>query len=89
MSWSGWSALEEPRSHPSPRPCLHCREDPATLDPGGHFLLGLPTLGTVLRVEGPWGQTPPDAASMCLKIEWASLVAQQVKSLPAMWETWV
>ena len=65
------------------------QKDPATLDPGGHFLLGLPTLGTVLRVEGPWGQTPPDAASMCLKIEGASLVAQLVKSLPAMWETWV
>lgn len=30
--------------------------------------------------EGPWGQTPPDAAFMCLKIEWASLVAQLVES---------
>ena len=27
--------------------------------------------------------------AMCSKYEWASLVAQRVKHLSAMWETWI
>ena len=35
------------------------------------------------------GSFPGEAIGYPLKYSWASLVAQTVKNLPAMWETWV
>ena len=35
------------------------------------------------------GRTPGEGIGYPLQYSWASLVAQMVKKLPAMWETWV
>ena len=35
------------------------------------------------------GRTPGEGTGYPLQCSWASLVAQLVKNLPAMWETWV
>ena len=35
------------------------------------------------------GRFPGEATGYPLQYSWASLVAQMVKNLPAMWETWV
>ena len=35
------------------------------------------------------GRTPGETMGYPLQYSWASLVAQMVKNLPAMWETWV
>ena len=35
------------------------------------------------------GRSPGEAIGSPLQYSWASLVAQLVKNLPAMWETWV
>ena len=35
------------------------------------------------------GRSTGDGIGYPLQYSWASLVAQQVKNLPAMWETWV
>ena len=35
------------------------------------------------------GRTPGEGIGYPLQYSWASLVAQMVKNLPAMWETWV
>ena len=35
------------------------------------------------------GRSPAEGISYPLQYSWASLVAQSVKNLPAMWETWV
>ena len=35
------------------------------------------------------GRSPGDGISYPLQYSWVSLVAQKVKNLPAMWETWV
>ena len=35
------------------------------------------------------GRSPGEGIGYPLQYSWASLVAQQVKNLPAMWETWV
>ena len=35
------------------------------------------------------GRTPGETMGSPLQYSWASLVAQMVKNLPAMWETWV
>ena len=36
-----------------------------------------------------WGRSPKEGIDYPLQYSWASLVAQQVKTPPAMWETWV
>ena len=36
-----------------------------------------------------WGRSPGEGIGYSLQDSWASLVAQLVKNLPAMWETWV
>ena len=36
-----------------------------------------------------WGRSPEEGIDYPLQYSWASLVAQQVKIPPAMWETWV
>ena len=36
-----------------------------------------------------WGRTPGEGKGYPLQQSWASLVAQLVKNLPAMQETWV
>ena len=36
-----------------------------------------------------FGRFPGEAIGYPLQYSWASLVAQLVKNLPAMWETWV
>ena len=35
------------------------------------------------------GRSPGEAIGYPLQYSWTSLVAQLVKNLPAMWETWV
>ena len=35
------------------------------------------------------GRSPGDGISYPFQYSWVSLVAQKVKNLPAMWETWV
>ena len=35
------------------------------------------------------GRSPGEGTGYPLQYSWASLVAQLVKNLPAMWETWV
>ena len=35
------------------------------------------------------GKSPGEGIGYTLQYSWASLVAQLVKNLPAMWETWV
>ena len=35
------------------------------------------------------GRSPGEGIGYPLQYSWASLVAQLVKNLPAMWETWV
>ena len=35
------------------------------------------------------GRSPGEGIGYPLQYSWASLVAQWVKNLPAMWETWV
>ena len=35
------------------------------------------------------GRSPEEGTGYSLQYPWASLVAQMVKNLPAMWETWV
>ena len=35
------------------------------------------------------GRSPGEGIGYPLQFSWASLVAQLVKNLPAMWETWV
>ena len=35
------------------------------------------------------GRSPGETIGYPLQYSWASLVAQMVKNLPAMWETWV
>ena len=40
------------------------------------------------RPSFPYSQSLP-SGSLTLSIWWASLVAQRLKHLPAMWETWV
>ena len=35
------------------------------------------------------GRSPGEGISYALQHSWASLVAQMVKNLPAMWNTWV
>ena len=35
------------------------------------------------------GRSPAEGISYPLQFSWASLVAQLVKNLPVMWETWV
>jgi len=35
------------------------------------------------------GRSPGEGIGYLLQCSWASLVAQLVKNLPAMWETWV
>ena len=35
------------------------------------------------------GRSPGEGIDYPLQYSWASLVAQLVKNLPAMWETWV
>ena len=35
------------------------------------------------------GRSPGDGMGYPLQYSWASLVAQKVKNLPAIWETWV
>ena len=52
---------------------------PGTAGPGG-----LPSMGSH-RVGHNWS----DLAAAAMTINWASLVAQLIKNLPAMWETWV
>ena len=42
-------------------------------------------LGSVLGL----GRSPGEGTDYPLLYSWASLVAQMVKNLPAMWETWV
>ena len=38
----------------------------------------------------PWsGRSPREGIGYPLQYSWVSLVAQLVKNLPAMWETWV
>ena len=38
----------------------------------------------------PWsGRSPGEGIGYPLEYSWASLVAQTVKNLPAMWETWI
>ena len=36
-----------------------------------------------------WGRSPGEGTGYPLQYSWASLVAQLVKNLPAMWETWI
>ena len=36
-----------------------------------------------------WGSSPGEAIGYPFQYSWASLVAQTVKNLPAMWETWL
>ena len=36
-----------------------------------------------------WGSSTGDGIGYPLQYSWAPLVAQLVKNLPAMWETWV
>ena len=36
-----------------------------------------------------WGRSPGEGIGYPLQYSWASLLAQLVKNLPAMWETWV
>ena len=67
---------------------------PWTEEPGGFQCMGLQ------RVRHNWATNTHTQAtckpwshlfnkSLCLHIHWASLVAQRVKNLPAMQETWV
>ena len=35
------------------------------------------------------GRSPGEEIGYSLQYSWASLVAQMVKNLPSMWETWV
>ena len=39
-------------------------------------------------IPGP-GRSPGEGTGYPFQCSWASLVAQMVKDLPAMWETWV
>ena len=36
-----------------------------------------------------WERSPGEGIGYPLQYSWASLVAQVVKNLPAMWETWI
>ena len=36
-----------------------------------------------------WGRSPGEGIGYPLQYSWASFVAQLVKNLPAIWETWV
>ena len=36
-----------------------------------------------------FGRAPGEGTGYALQYSWASLVAQMVKNLPALWETWV
>ena len=36
-----------------------------------------------------WARSPGEGIGYPLQCSWASIVAQLVKNLPAMWETWV
>ena len=36
-----------------------------------------------------WGRSSGEGIGYPLQCSWASLVAQLVKNLPAMWETWI
>ena len=36
-----------------------------------------------------WGRSAGEGIGYPLQYSWASLVAQTLKNLPAMWETWV
>ena len=44
--------------------------------------------GDPSSIPGP-GRSPGEGKSYQLQYSWTSLVAQLVKNLPAMWETWV
>ena len=43
---------------------------------------------TLVQLMG-WEDSPGEGIGYPLQYSWASLVAQMVKNLPAMWETWV
>ena len=44
--------------------------------------------GKLSSIPGP-GRSPGEGIGYPLQHSWASLVAQMVKNLPEMWETWV
>ena len=63
-----------------------------------HFNLGFPdgsggkesacNAGDPGSIPGS-GRSPGEEIGYSLQYSWASLVAQMVKNLPSMWETWV
>ena len=48
----------------------------------------LPAIGDPGSILG-LGSSPGERIDYPLQYSWASLVAQMVKTLPPMWETWV
>ena len=49
----------------------------------------LPTFAGSWRKQGNFRKTSTSLGFIGLLLHWASLVAQKVKHLPAVWETWV
>ena len=47
-----------------------------------------PAIGDPCSILG-LGSSPGEGIGYPLQYSWVSLVAQMVKTLPAMWETWV
>ena len=45
-------------------------------------------MGNLGSISG-WGRSPGEGIDYPPQYSWASLVAQTVKNLPEMWETWV
>ena len=44
--------------------------------------------GDIGSIPG-WGRSPGEGIGYLLQYSWASLMAQLVKNLPAMWESWI
>ena len=69
-----------------------------TLEKLGSYLSGFPhssvgreyacNVGDPSSIPG-LGRPPEEGTGYPFQYSWASLVAQMVKNLPAMWETWV
>ena len=56
--------------------------------PGGSAGKAACNAGDPGSVPG-WGRSPGEGIGCPLQYSWASLVTQLVKTLPAIWETWI
>ena len=57
--------------------------------PGGSMVKNPPANAGDMGSIPDLGRFPGEGSGNPLQYSWASLVAQLVKNLPAMWETWV